>query len=115
MLTGQQEYDVQNAIEGLQRDIHNLAVSKDWWHEDRNDGEQMALMHSEISECLEALRKGNPQSIKIPGFTQAEEELADVVIRIMDHCESRGWNLAKAIVEKHKFNHNRPPKHGKLF
>lgn len=115
MITGKQEFDIINSVGELQRDIHCLAVSKEWWQETRNDGEQMALMHSEISECLEALRKGNPESIKIPEFSMAEEELADAVIRILDHCESKGWNIAKAILAKHKFNHGRPPKHGKLF
>lgn len=102
-------------LRGMQKKIHALAVSKNWWDEDRSDGELIALCHSELSECLESLRKGNPESVKIPGNCHAVEELADCVIRICDMCEARGWDLARAIIEKHSYNQNRPSKHGKLF
>ncbi len=107
--------DFRSAVSWMQRKVHSLAMIKRWWDEDRNDGELIALCHSELSECLESLRQGNPDSEKIPGNCHAVEELADCVIRILDMCEARGWNLGKAILEKHKFNHSRPAKHGKLF
>lgn len=82
---------------------------------DRNDGEMLALFHSEISECLEGLRHGNPPSDKIPEFNQAEEELADLFIRAMDTAKARGWRLPEAIVAKMAFNEGRPYRHGKKF
>ncbi len=109
------EVDIGFCFRLLQKDVHDLAKEKKWWDEDRSDGELIALSHSELSEGLEALRKGNPESKKIPGNCHAVEELADCVIRICDMCEKRGWDLGKAILEKHKFNHSRPDKHGKLF
>ena len=36
--------------------IHEWAVKKGWWDNPRNKGELIALMHSELSECLEFLR-----------------------------------------------------------
>lgn len=92
---------------------HNIAESKGWWADgDRNDGEMIALMHSELSEALEGIRHGNPASEHIPAFSAVEEEFADVIIRIMDTAHVRGWRVAEAIVEKMKFNAGREHKHG---
>src|ERR1035437_4401964 len=70
--------------------INLNAVEKGWWEGKRNDGEMIALMHSELSECLEALRYGNPPDSHIPEFKGSEAELADVVIRIMDYSAAKG-------------------------
>ncbi|MBW1778624.1 MAG: hypothetical protein JRJ54_13675 [Deltaproteobacteria bacterium] len=97
--------------------VHENAVAHGWWEGGRNDAEMIALMHSELSEALEAMRAGNPESEKLKdmGVSSVEEELADVVIRIMDFAEGRGFNLGKAILKKMKYNKNRPYKHGKRF
>lgn len=92
--------------------IHNTAVEKGWWDKERNDGEMLALIHSEVSECLEALRHGNLPDDKIDKFTGAEAELADVVIRIMDMAHQRGWDIAGAIHAKVEFNESRERMHG---
>jgi NTP pyrophosphatase (non-canonical NTP hydrolase) len=93
-------------------DVYAVAVSKGW-HDCRNEiGTDLALIHGEVSEALEAARVGNPQSKHIPGFTCIEEELADVVIRCMDVAVERGWRLAEAIVEKNEYNMSRPHRHG---
>lgn len=88
------------------------AKSKGWYEKPREDGTMIALMHSELSEALEALRHGNPQSEKIPAFTHAEEEMADTIIRIMDMAAHKGWNLGDAIIAKAEFNKGRAHKHG---
>ena len=74
---------------------------------DRNNGEMIALMHSELSEALEDLRNGNDKHVG--------EELADCVIRIMDYCGGRDIDLEKILEKKIKKNKRRPYKHGKTF
>lgn len=98
--------------------IHRNAKSKGWWDDDdpKQDGVKIALMHCELSEAVEALREGGPESIKIPGHSHVAEELGDTVIRIMDYCEARGIDLAAAIEAKHAYNTGRDYKHGgKVF
>ena len=106
---------VVEAFRTMQHAVHQNAVNHGWWDDPREDGTVLALVHAEVSECLEALRDGDPEDKQCPGFGQAEIELADVVIRVMDFCERKGWSLGKAIVAKHEFNKSRPYKHGKEF
>ena len=96
----------------LAHEVHDMAQSKGWWEAARSDGELIALMHSELSEALEGARHGNPPSEHIPEYSAIEEELADVIIRIMDYAVAKNYNVGKAIVEKMQFNSTRKFKHG---
>lgn len=79
-----------------------------------NKGERIALMHSELSEALEGVRK-DLKDEHLPQFTSETVELADCVIRILDHCEAFGLSLIDAILAKHDFNTTREYMHGKKF
>lgn len=92
--------------------VHATAREKGWWDSDRCDAELIALMHSELSEALEALRHGNPADDKVPEYTGVEVEMADVIIRIMDAAQARGWRVAEALAAKVEVNKTRPRMHG---
>lgn len=110
-------------------EVHHNARSKGFW--DASDelqtladinglGEEMHkmrnsqlrdLIYSEFGEMCEGERRDLP-SDKIPGFTNAEEEMADAVIRIMDMAYGRGLRIAEAVAEKMAYNATRPAMHG---
>lgn len=104
-------------LNALARSIYLDNKQKGFWPDDpkdRNAAECIALMHSELSEALEAIRKPGP-SDHIPEYFLLEEELADAVIRILDFCGAHQLNLGGALEAKLAYNRTRPHKHGKLF
>jgi NTP pyrophosphatase (non-canonical NTP hydrolase) len=73
----------------------------------RDRTEILALVHSEVSEALEADR-ANDDALYA-------EELADIVIRVLDHAESEEINLVAEIEAKMDVNEDREHKHGKEY
>jgi len=97
------------------KQVHKNAVDKGFWDNPRNDGEAIALIHSELSEALEALRSNNAPDRHLRDFAGVEVELADAVIRIMDISEGRGWRVVEAILAKIDYNKGRDRLHGRQF
>lgn len=81
-----------------------------WWKNletgeilQRNKGELLMLMVSEISEAMEGERKGLMDD-KLPQRKMAEVELVDALIRIFDYAGAFGYDLEGAYQEKRAFN-----------
>jgi hypothetical protein len=103
--------NVMALLNGLAHDCH--ADNIQWWQDpktgapiERNKGELLCLMHSEISECMEGERK-NLMDTHLPHRRMAEVELADVLIRIFDYAGAFGYDLDGAMAEKRAYNKQR--------
>ena len=92
---------------------HKTATDAGWYTDPvtgqpivRNFGEVVALMHSELSEALEADRK-DLMDDKLPHRHGTEVEFADCLIRIFDTAGASEMDLAGAFIEKNRFNKQR--------
>lgn len=98
-------------------EVHSNSRLKGWYDKPIEPAELLCLIHSEVSEVLEEIRKGYPLHKiyrRIPDDKPegVPVELADVVLRVMDMAGYYGINLEKAMEEKHKYNQSRPYRHG---
>lgn len=92
------------------------AKSKSWGINNRSVLERLALIHSEVSEIVLALRKGLPVreisvSAGVPDGVPIE--IADVVMRLMVLCAEEDIDLERAMRMKLIYNRSRPPRHGR--
>jgi hypothetical protein len=69
-------------------------------------GAMIALIHSELSEGLEGLRK-DLMDDHLKGRPMVEAEMADVIIRVFDFADAFNLDLGGAVVEKDAYNHHR--------
>lgn len=128
-------------INELAKQIHKNAIDKGFFEKENNIGEMLCLIHSKVSEALEADRKDHhatkswnmehnvpaldlehhaDQRYFIQEFESAiknsfEDELADVMIRVMDLAAYKGIDLEYHIKQKMQYNSLREYKHGKKY
>lgn len=122
-------------IKTISEQIHKNAKSKGFWDKERNLGEMLMLIVSEVSEAMEADRKAHYSdwADRLPPFMDNipddkfneifvaevkntfEDELADVVIRVLDLSYSRGVDLSWHIKQKMRYNATREHMHGKKY
>ena len=96
---------------------YRQARCKGFWDGNRELGTSLMLISSELSEILEADRKGqlNSPSSKIPKCSNFEEELMDVIIRCLDLAGRNDLDLDRAFTHKMAVNAMRKHKHGKNY
>ena len=104
-------------LDDLSGILHEIAKEKGFWDgEYTHDkvGNKLALVHSEVTEVLEAIRKSQ-------GSEKVVEEMADVIIRLLDvyaamrNEEAVLHSLDEILHKKMEKNKARPALHGNLF
>ena len=121
-------HDVANWTNTMTDMVYQVNLANGWFDDERTVGDDIALLHSEVSEMLEAYRDGglgdqtrhmstSDQGLltgplpdpKPEGFGS---EAADVLIRLLDTCKRRGVNLAWEFGRKLEYNATRGNRHG---
>ena len=104
-------------LDALAAVLHETAIEKGFWDGDINHdkvGNKLALVHSEVTEVLEAIRKNK-------GSQEVVEEMCDVLIRLLDvYAAMRNsgdiiHSLDEELFNKIEKNKSRPRLHGNLF
>jgi NTP pyrophosphatase (non-canonical NTP hydrolase) len=104
-------------LDALSAILHETAIEKGFWDGEYNYdkiGNKLALVHSEVTEVLEAIRKSK-------GSEHIVEEMADIIIRLLDiYAAMRNENdivhsLDEVMDKKININKSRPRLHGNLF
>ncbi len=102
-------------LSSFAKEVWQNAEDHGWHSINKTVGEDIALIHSELSEALDEFRNGHAldeiyvKDGKLEGYVV---ELADAVIRILDHCEDHKLPLEEALKRKHEYNKTRPYRHG---
>ena len=104
-------------LDALAAMLHETAKEKGFWDGEYSHdkiGNKLALVHSEVTEVLEAIRKSH-------GSEKVVEEMADVIIRLLDvyaamrNEEQILHSLDEVLEAKVNKNKERPRLHGNLF
>lgn len=96
----------------FQSQLHAVNRANGWWENPNNNATNFMLMVSELAEAMEWDRKGNKSSDHIPEFSGIEEELADVMIRILDFGAGNKLDVVGAMIAKVRYNATRSHRHG---
>lgn len=104
-------------LKDMQAEIREVNEANGWYEDERTVGDDVALLHSEVSEMFEAYRDGGlaDQTARYDGPNKPEgfgSECADVLIRLLDTCERRGVDLDFEYARKSAHNRTRGYRHG---
>lgn len=104
-------------LDALAAVLHETAIEKGFWDNPKNFdvlGNKLALIHSEVTEVLEAIRKNK-------GSKEVVEEISDILIRTLDLYAAMmnggfiSHSLDEVLFEKTEKNKSRQRLHGNLF
>lgn len=107
-------------LDEMQAEVTEFEKDEGWYDQPVSFGERMALLHSEVSEALEAYRVWGLEDatfLKLPEGVDGKpegigSEFADVFIRLLGDC--RRWNVDLSFEYERKmaYNRTRPYRHG---
>ena len=105
------DFIISKHVDELKHFCHGLSSDAGWWDEvDKEDpyviATKLCLVHSEVSEALESVRKDTMDD-HLPNRKGVEVELADALIRIFDLAGAMELDIGGALVDKLKYNQNR--------
>lgn len=123
-LTEDAEAMIHLTFQVIGKAAHQTAVAKGWYDGEtkRDFVHESMLFVTEIAEAVEEYRIGTP--VHYYSIVNGEDqksygkpegigpELGDVVIRMADSAQGRGYDIGRGIVEKLRFNRTRPARHG---
>jgi len=113
-------------INEIAEKVHVLAREKGWYDKEEDENQYIERicnnLHDEISELHESWRSCNLHlpcdksadmiTAGIEPITCLEEELADIIIRVLDSAQYFGIDIQKVILAKHEYNTGRTYRHG---
>jgi hypothetical protein len=104
------------SVEEIMAVAFETEASKGWHDVPRSLTEDIALVHTELSEAVEEVRdRRSPQDIRYGEQGKPEGiavEYADAIIRLCASAARHKIPLVRAIAEKLEFNLTRSPRHG---
>lgn len=119
----------------LAKQIHDNNIEKGFYEKEKNIGEMLCLIHEEVSEALHSDRvdsyctldsdqikdlyafHGESFLDNYIGFIKGtfEEEMADIIIRVLDLCKYKAIDIESHIYAKIRYNTLRKYKHGEKY
>ena len=99
------------ALNNLTELCHSISRDRGWTinletgrEEPRDPFVMIGLMHTELSEAFEAVRKGDGEDKHIKNCSALEVELVDCLIRILDFLGEREADVGLILLKKQLFN-----------
>jgi NTP pyrophosphatase (non-canonical NTP hydrolase) len=100
-------------LEEYQVEVRQINEANGWFESERTFGEDIALLHSEVSEMLEAYRDHGLKDVTLDSKPEGVgSEAADVLVRLLDTCERYGIDLRYELERKLAYNSTRGYRHG---
>lgn len=102
------------SLDEMQEEVYDNNLKHGWFDKIRSFGDDVALLHSEVSEMFEASRKNNWEKLLHGEYNPSSvtAEAADILIRLLDTCQRHGIDLESAFDAKMIYNRARPYRHG---